>query len=741
MSRRTTASALALAGLLVLTAGSAQATPGALDTSFGTGGKVTTAIGSSDDDANGVVLQPDGKIVAAGSSYGTNDDFALARYNADGTPDTSFDTDGKVTTALGSNTDVARGVALQPDGKIVAAGDAFISSNYDFALARYNPDGSLDSSFGTGGKVTTPIGSSHAFAYAVALQADGKIVAAGYAFISSNYDFALARYNADGTPDTSFDSDGKATTEIGSGFNAALGVVLQADGKIVAAGYAFNGSNHDFALARYHANGTLDAGFGAAGTVTTAIGSGNDLANGVALQADGKIVAAGSSSSDFALARYNTDGSLDAGFGTGGKVTTAIGSSTDEAFALALQADGKIVAAGYSYNGANADFALARYNPDGLLDPGFGTGGKVTTAIGSSGDVANAVALQPDGKIVAAGSISNGTNSDFALARYLGSTLTVAKSGSGSGTVSSSPAGIDCGSTCSAPFADVPVTLSATPTAGSAFTGWSGGGCSGTGTCQVQMSSDQQVTATFTLLVRTLTVTKGGAGAGTVGSSPAGIDCGSTCSHAFVEGTSVTLTATTASGSTFTGWGGACTGTGTCTVSMSADHDITATFETDKTLTVAKAGSGAGTVTSSPAGIDCGSTCSHAFADGTPVTLTATAASGSSFAGWSGDCSGTGTCTLTMSANHAATATFQANSSPPLPPPPSQKKCVVPKVKGKKLAAAKTAIKRAHCSVGKVRKAFSARVKKGRVISQKPAPGKRLRAGSKVNLKVSKGKP
>ncbi len=469
--------------------------------------------------------------------------------------------------------------------------------------------------------------------------------------------------------------------------------------------------------------GALDTSFGTGGKVTTAIGSSDDDANGVVLQPDGKIVAAGSSygtNDDFALARYNADGSLDAGFGTGGKVTTAIGSSTDEAFALALQADGKIVAAGYSYNGANADFALARYNPDGLLDPGFGAGGKVTTAIGSSGDVANAVALQPDGKIVAAGSISNGTNSDFALARYLGSTLTVAKAGSGAGTVTSSPAGINCGSTCSAPFAPVPVTLSATPAAGSAFTGWSGGSCSGTGNCQVQMSADQQVTATFTLL-KTLTVTKAGGGAGTVSSGPAGIDCGSTCSHSFLEGTSVTLTAAAAAGSSFTGWGGACTGTGGCTLSMSADHDVTATFESDKTLTVAKAGSGTGTVGSSPAGIDCGSTCAHTYTHGTSVTLSATPSPTSSFAGWTGDCLGAGVCTLTMSANHSATATFS-----PL--------CVVPKVKGKKLRAAKAAIKRAHCAVGRIKRAYSARV-----ISQRPGPGTRRPQGSKVNLKVSKG--
>src|SRR6266511_3302132 len=434
--------------------------------------------------------------------------------------------------------------------------------------------GDLDTSFGTGGKVTTAIGFGSDAASAVALQADGKIVAAGYSFNGSNFDFALARYNANGTLDAGFGTAGKVTTTFGSSGDAASALALQPDGKIAAAGYSYNGANFDFALARYNANGSLDAGFGAAGKVTTAIGSSHDFASALALQADGKIVAAGRSYNganyDFALVRYNPNGSLDPGFGTGGKVTTAIGSSHDFASALALQADGKSVAAGRSYNGTNDDFALARYNPDGSLDPGFGTGGKVTTAIGSGYEDAYAVALQADGKIVAAGYSWNGTNNDFALARYLGSTLTVSKAGSGAGSVSSSPAGINCGSTCSAPFAAVPVTLSATPAAGSAFTGWSGGGCSGTGTCQVQMSADQQVTATFTLLVRTLTVTKGGDGAGTVGSSPVGIDCGSTCSHSFLEGTSVTLPATAAAGSSFTGWGDACTGTGSCTVSMSA---------------------------------------------------------------------------------------------------------------------------------------------------------------------------
>ena len=162
-------------------------------------------------------------------------------------------------------------------------------------------------------------------------------------------------------------------------------------------------------------------------------------------------------------------------------------------------------------------------------------------------------------------------------------------------------------------------------------------------------------------------------------------------------------------------------------VSMNADRTATARFESDKTLTLMKAGSGKGTLSSSPAGIDCGSSCAHAFTHGTAVTLTATPSAGSTFRGWSGACSGTGSCTLTMNADQTATATFNVL-------------CVVPKLKGKTLRAAKLAIGKAHCSVGKVTRAFSAKVRKGRVLSQKPKPGTKLAAGAKVRLALSKGK-
>ncbi|MBI2525483.1 MAG: S8 family serine peptidase [Candidatus Rokubacteria bacterium] len=241
-------------------------------------------------------------------------------------------------------------------------------------------------------------------------------------------------------------------------------------------------------------------------------------------------------------------------------------------------------------------------------------------------------------------------------------TLTVAKTGTGSGTVASSPAGISCGATCAASYASgTAVTLTAAPAADSTFTGWSGGGCTGTGACTVTLTAATSVTATFTLLTFSLTVTRTGTGSGTVTSSPAGISCGVTCAASYASGTAVTLTPTPAAASAFTGWsGGGCTGTGACTVTLTAATSVTATFTlVTFPLMVTKAGAGGGTVTSSPAGISCGAACAASYASGTAVTLTATPAANSTFAGWSGaGCSGTGPCTITVTAAAAVTAAF-----------------------------------------------------------------------------------
>jgi Fe-S cluster biogenesis protein NfuA len=249
-----------------------------------------------------------------------------------------------------------------------------------------------------------------------------------------------------------------------------------------------------------------------------------------------------------------------------------------------------------------------------------------------------------------------------AYGAYGGSALVVAKAGNGGGTVTSSPSGISCGSDCSQTYTSgTVVALGKTAAAGSAFVGWSGA-CSGTGACQVTMSAAKYVTATF-VPTYALTVTRKGTGSGTVASSPAGISCGSDCSQTYRSGTIITLSRTAAAGSAFAGWSGACSGTGACQVTMSSARSVTATFVPTYTLTVTKRGTGKGTVTSTPSGISCGSDCSQTYRSGTVVTLGRTAAAGSAFVGWSGACSGTGTCQVTMSAAKSVTASFASTAT------------------------------------------------------------------------------
>jgi hypothetical protein len=245
-------------------------------------------------------------------------------------------------------------------------------------------------------------------------------------------------------------------------------------------------------------------------------------------------------------------------------------------------------------------------------------------------------------------------------------TVTVQKAGDGSGTVTSSPAGINCDPTCANQFQEgTTVALNAAAAPGSAFAGWSGG-CSGTGACNV--TGNATVTASFNIPISTdrLTVSLGGTGTGTVTSNPSGISCPGTCAADFATGITVTLTATPTNGSTFNGFSGAgCSGPGSsCTVAMNGDQTVTATFTAVipipmSTLSVQKIGSGSGTVTSTnQAGINCGSTCSASFPTGSLVTLAATPATGSTFIGWSNGCTGTGSCDVTLTTDQAIVAQF-----------------------------------------------------------------------------------
>jgi uncharacterized delta-60 repeat protein len=407
--------------LVIWTAAPATAAPGDLDPTFDGDGRVTTDFANNTDDAFAVALQANGKIVAAGRSDVTNGNprFALARYHPNGTLDTTFSGDGRVATDFAAGFDQAEAVAIQGDGKIVAAGFATIGGDFDFALARYNTDGSLDSTFDGDGMVTIGFAGIHDFANGLAIQGDGKIIAAG----SAGADFALIRFNSDGSRDLTFDGDGVVVTDFAGGSDSAEAVAIQADGKIVAAG-SVAVPNTDFGLARYNTDGSLDSTFDNDGKVTTDFAADRDDAFAVAIQADGKIVAAGgaavSFNFDFALARYNPDGSLDSTFDGDGKLTTDFDGDDDDAFGVVIQRDGKIVAAGRA---SSTDlFALVRYNANGSLDAGFSEDGKVVTDFSGGGsDQAHGLAMQGDGKFVAAGCHSCGTASDFALARYTGS--------------------------------------------------------------------------------------------------------------------------------------------------------------------------------------------------------------------------------------------------------------------------------------------------------------------------------
>jgi uncharacterized delta-60 repeat protein len=417
---------------------------GSLDRSFGTGGEVafnfpdftvfTTKVG--------VALQPNGKVVLAGTvasfTNGFTTDFGVARLNTNGSMDTTFGGDGLVTTSFGDplRVESVAGVALEPGtGAIVVAGTVQDPSNgftEEFALARYNAgDGSLDAGFGTGGEVvTTPAPSTTSVATDLAIQpSNGAILVTGTTsgFDSSSTFFqslTLNRYTTAGKLDPSFGTGGQVLTAFTPGSRSSgAGVAVQLDGKIVAAGsvtFTDGGTVAGFGVARYNTNGSLDRGFGTRGEVVTNVpGPSSDVAAGEAIQRDGKIVVVGTASvfapngainTDFALTRFNADGSVDTHFGNNGSVLTDFGTGANQAVAVAIQPDGKIVVAGTINGTINDDFqdiGVARYNPDGTLDRSFANGGEVLIDLGSDTDgTAAGLAIQPNGKIVVAGTAS-----------------------------------------------------------------------------------------------------------------------------------------------------------------------------------------------------------------------------------------------------------------------------------------------------------------------------------------------
>jgi uncharacterized delta-60 repeat protein len=405
---------------------------GDLDTTFDFDGKAITDVNTGNYDfALATTIQSDGKIIVIGDTdNGTNTDFGIVRYNTDGSLDTFFGNGGKATFSFGTGFDFVNAVAVQTDGKIILAGYAENGGNLDFALMRLQADGTIDSAFGINGKVTTDIGGNEEQIVGLVLQTDGKIVVSGATDNGIHSDIALARYNSDGNLDTAFDTDGIVVTAFSNLNEYSSDIAIQSDGKIVITGEAENGANTDFFVARYETNGTLDAAFGANGRTITDFANSEDGATSLGLQTDGKIVVGGYTGNllnpDFALARYNADGTIDTTFGTNGKTITDFVGNADFVNDIAIRSNGTIIAVGHSYNVANSDLAVAQYLSGGNLDATFGTNGKVMTPIGASDDFGIATAIQPDNKIVVAGASFNGANDDFAVARYLAAAPTAA---------------------------------------------------------------------------------------------------------------------------------------------------------------------------------------------------------------------------------------------------------------------------------------------------------------------------
>jgi len=397
---------------------------GYLDPTFDEDGIVITPVGNGDDYGHAVAVQDDGKLVVAGhlSIPVRANDFFVMRYNTDGSLDSSFGLDGIVTIDFGLY-DQAMIVAIQSDGKIIVASNSQVLDTLHpnrFAIARLNPDGTLDTSFDGDGKRLDEIGSSHDVITELAIQDDGKIIAGGYSgYVNIRPDFAMVRYNPDGSLDTTFGTEGIVITSMGGDYDGSFATLLQPDGKIILMGFSKDSCsvNDCPVLIRYNSDGSLDTTFGVGGIVDEDFGVNAILFDSVLLS-DGKIVSSGygTAGEGIVLMRHNPDGSLDTTFGTDGLVIKNFGDiTTEKTEGMALQPDGKLLISGF-YGG---DVFLLRYNSDGTPDTSFYSDGVLFHSIGDGDDRARYVALQQDGKIVVTGDTYTGADYDIFVARYL----------------------------------------------------------------------------------------------------------------------------------------------------------------------------------------------------------------------------------------------------------------------------------------------------------------------------------
>jgi uncharacterized delta-60 repeat protein len=354
-----------------------------------------------------------------------------------GALDTSFDSVGYTThdsAAGGAGIDVAEDAVIDASGNIIVVGYSHNGTNYDMAIWRYKDDGSLDPGFNGVGYVThdgAAGGSGADAGISVTIDTNGKVLVAGYSYNGTNSDMTVWRYNSDGTLDTGFNTVGYVSHDNlagGSGNDRANALLIDANGKIVVAGYSSNGTDFDMALWRFNSNGSLDT---STSHHNAAGGAGSDIGRAIAMDNNNKLLITGYSyngtDNDMSIWRYDTAFSLDTSFNTTGFAThnnAAGGAGNDEGEAIGIDSDGNIVVAGFSVNGSNEDMSLWRYTAAGSLDTSFNTSGVVThnsAAGGNGNDEGKSLAFDSNGKILVTGFSSNGTDNDMSLWRYTAS--------------------------------------------------------------------------------------------------------------------------------------------------------------------------------------------------------------------------------------------------------------------------------------------------------------------------------
>lgn len=426
--------AVALSLLFIAASTDVFAAPGDLDPTFGTGGKVITVL-PDDNRAQKMAIQPDGKIVVQGRGLlgGNLSTNFLTRYNSNGTLDTGFGTDGTVIISYATTfEDFQHGLAILSDGKILVSGDVYkpLANESDFAVFRFNSNGSRDTSFGTDGVAVAQVSRRDDYGYTMQVQPDGKIVVVGFVRKADplTSDVGVARFNADGTIDTAFGTNGKLIIAIPTNTNFALAYHFDIlpDGKLLLIGRTTNQNNasRKVFLSRINADGTLDTSFGTSGVLLPEFNQLDNFVYQFALQPDGKIVFPTSNSSggvtqSSTVVRLNPNGTLDTSFGTNGTVVIPT-SEGRFGYSVLIQPNGKILAALQTSGAAPIRFAIIRLNADGSRDTSFGSNGIVTTLLASFTNSVSDLKLQPDGKLIACGNVKNSATeeSDIGLARY-----------------------------------------------------------------------------------------------------------------------------------------------------------------------------------------------------------------------------------------------------------------------------------------------------------------------------------